>query len=110
MTPPPFIFNHKTGELSREGKMIALGKLHAQIFDCYYMAQAPVTVLSIAASIGYPRHIIDNEIPKLLARLRPLRITLARDSARGVRSIVCEPMPKWAPKIAPPVRLEGEVQ
>lgn len=104
-----FTFNEKTCELSRGGKIISLCRLHAQIFDCYVKAQAPITVVGVATALGLPKHVVWVELTSLVRRLRPLGITFLNGGSRG-RSLLFEDVPKWQPNIAPPARLEGETQ
>lgn len=106
MSPPPFVFNHKSGDLQREGKLIALCRLHADIFAVFAAAQTPIGYGGIAKAIGTPTHDVQNEMQSLIRRLKPLGIVIAR-SPRG-SWLEFEDVPKWRPTIAPPIRLEGE--
>jgi len=107
MSDPDYRFNPKTRELERGGVVTALCKLHADMFACYVEAQAPIGAGSIARALGLPAaNDISNEIPAFLKRLKPLGITL-HTSPQG-SWLVFEDIPKWKPRIAEPIRLEGE--
>jgi len=112
MSAPAFVFNHATGELQREGKLIALCRLHADIFNALAYAQGAIGVGGIAKAINMPAHAVENEMPALRARLKPLGILIAsarpHNSFGGGKWLEFEDVKKWQPTIAPPIRLEGE--
>ena len=103
----PFVFDHRTGELTRNHSVIALCRLHAQIFACLAEAQGPIGRGAISRAIGVPTSSVDNEMPALARRLKPLGIRIAREKSVG-SWLEIDAMPRWEPRIAPPVRLEGE--
>jgi hypothetical protein len=107
MTAPPFIFNHKTGELSRNGIVTTLPRLHADMFACFAQAQAPIGTGAIARATNQPEHSIKDEMRHLIKRLKPLGILIARENGRG-SWLVFEDVRKWKPTISDPVRLPGE--
>lgn len=109
MTPPPFIFNHKTGELTRNGKMVPLGELHCKMFACFAIAQAPIGCGAIARTINLPVHAIENEMQRFCKRLRLVDISIASSRGHHGKWLVFEDAQKWKPTIPDPVRLEGEV-
>lgn len=106
---PPFVFNHRTGDLVREGRMIALCRLHAEIFACLAAAQGPIATAAIARAVNMPLHSVENEMPALAARIKRLGILIARSLGRG-RYLQFEEVPKWKPNIPEPVRLEGDTR
>lgn len=106
MTAPDFIFDPKRCDLSRGGRVIALCKLHVDLFACLVSAQGPIGSAAVAKAVGIPIYDVIGEIRALAAHLDFLSISIA-SSPRG-RWLVFEPMRKWQPDIPPPVRLEGE--
>jgi hypothetical protein len=109
MTAPPFIFNHRTGELQRGGRAITLCKLHSEMFAYLALASedSPIGPGSIARSTGMKLDDVPGEMRYLAKRLQLVSIRVG-SSPRG-RWLIFEEIPKWQPNIAPPVRLEGEV-
>lgn len=112
MTTRDYDFNEKTGELQRQKILVPLGRLHADIFGALDVAQGPMTVAEIARAINMPVHAVENEMPALRARLKPLGILIASSRPhRGVgggKWLQFEDVKKWEPTIPPPVILEGE--
>ena len=107
MSRPEFVFSHKTCELSRGGKMIALSRAHADIFACLAAAQGLIGCGAIAKAIDLPDDVVEDELSSLARRLKPLGIAIASERGRG-KWLVFEDVPKWQPNIPPPAVLEGE--
>lgn len=111
MTAPPFIFNHKNGELIHNGKMVPLSDNHKKMFACFAEAMvqgARIGHGAIAKATSLPVDVIDDEMPKLCKRLKLVDISIHSSQNSGKWLVFDEPQPSWKPRIAPPVRLEGE--
>lgn len=109
MTQPDFHFNEKTGEIRRGGIVIPpLCKLHREMMACLLLAseQSPVGPTALARATSMPVYDVPGELRHLGRRLLSVSIRIA-SSPQG-RWLIFEEMQKWKPKIAPPVRLEGE--
>lgn len=110
MTAPPFVFNRKTGELQRGGRVIALCRLHADIFNCLAHAQTSIGCPAIARAVNMPVHAVENEMPRLARRLSHVWINICSSNQRHGKWLEFEDIPKWRPSIPPPVRLDGEAR
>ena len=108
MTAPPFVFNHRTGELQRGGRAITLCKLHSEMFGCLALASedSPIGPGHIARSTNMKLHDVPGELRHLARRLNLVSIKIGA-SPRG-RWLIFEDIPKWKPTIAPPAVLPGE--
>ena len=108
MTAPPFVFSHKTREITREGRVLPLCKLHAEIFACLCLAseESPAGAGTIVRATGMRITDVHGEVRYLARRLRLVSIKVAA-SPRG-RWLIFEEVPKWKPNIPPPAILPNE--
>lgn len=102
-----FTFNEKTGEIARGGKLLALCRLHAQIFDAAKGAtvEAPVPAATIAeqlrlgmnaAAVCYEMRAVNRRLSRLGLHFRGVHGRRKQGFA-----LVVDPMPKWEPRIPP---------
>lgn len=110
MTTPPFVFNHRTGDVTKDGIVAPLSGLQAKIFGALALATAngvPIGIGAIAKAVGEQVYDVEDELPSLIHLLKKLGIHIAHERGRG-RWLTFEPPPKFEVKIPPPYRLEGE--
>lgn len=103
---PDFVFNEKTGELQRGDKLIALCRLHADMFACLAKAQGPISKRSMAVALNVKPTSLDYEWPAFRGRLCRLGIRVA--SQQGGRSgywLVFDEVPKRRVIVPPPVEV-----
>lgn len=111
MTSPAFTFNEKTGELARGGKLIALRRLHAEIFDAVAYATAPLIFERLQRRLSgklSPR-VLGREVAGLNRRIKPLGLAIEAVNGGNVmtmgRRLVVNEMPKWKPTIPAPAEV-----
>ncbi len=110
MSPPPFVFDHRTGDVTKDGIVAPLSMFQAKIFGALALATVngvPIGIGAMAKDINEHADDIEDELPSLIHLLKKLGIRVAYERGRG-RWLEFEPPPKFELRIPPPVRLEGE--
>jgi hypothetical protein len=97
-------WDSRTHVLSREGRILTLGRLHSGIFGAVWSTrdQGTISTKDIAPLIGCSPDSVRLEMPRINRKLETLGMHIegvSETRRRRGRRLVVDAMPKWEPKV-----------